>query len=221
MACWECVGTGRTSGCARAARLIAGLLLTLAFASTGCSADPGSPPGMDTEARPTYRTVVRLGPGGEEVVFQGSVSASQRQAELRAHLDRSTQGGSEDTASVQEAIERDWNCYGSSIWIWDISDGYYGNPDHEICFSGSGTANLGSYCLVGTTCWWWQTWSGRVRSFWAGSSAGLFGSSTPYCCGGACALFYTYEYHSTASSCEEGASHVHVGSNCVPCSPPP
>jgi hypothetical protein len=74
-----------------------------------------------------------------------------------------------DTGSFQQAITQDGACSGASLWLFDE----WNLKGDEICFSGAGTAQLrdfpGAHIDGGPS-----TWSGAVRSYWAGSEVGGF-----------------------------------------------
>jgi hypothetical protein len=90
------------------------------------------------------------------------------------------QGGQDEATTAGQAIMKDNNCAGQSMWLYDTTD----RSGHEICFDQAGSVNLASYCrtmgfvlnpFTGTTTYQCtSTWSGAVRSFWSGALSGEF-----------------------------------------------
>jgi hypothetical protein len=154
--------------------LIAALPVAVLLAACGTSA-PRSEPGA------TYtRTIVTLDPDGTSAVREETVTAEQQAAEVAAREAALRPGAASGAAGqVQEAISDDTSCAGASLWIFDQP----GLTGREICFTGSGTAHLASYCRA----WMYkgsyrlcvETWSTATRSYYSGYESGYFTAAVP------------------------------------------
>jgi len=133
--------------------------LTLAGAFYGCTATSAP------EEAVFQRTVVHLDGDRPPVVSTSAVTASEQRAQLAALTQAAPSG------VRQEAITSDASCMGSSMWLHDRPN----QTGNELCFFGQGTANLANFAdSVIPDAGGGNSWSGNVRSYWAGSSTGSF-----------------------------------------------
>jgi hypothetical protein len=172
----------------------------------GCSGEAPSQPTTagDPEAKVT-QTIVVLDPNGPPRVAVHEVTVKEVEAQkvARAHwLDQLASDPSASLGTSTAAIGQDTSCASSSMWIFSAAN----DGGSEICFLGTGTAYLSDYCFVylGGSCEW--TWSGNVRSFWAGSSGGDFGGGTggPY-------NFPAYQHATSVGTSVSTATNLYLG----------
>jgi hypothetical protein len=208
------------------------LVTTFALACAACAPETpaDAPPDPATSAnRPedrVHRTVVQLNPDGTQTVHEGFVtrarSLADRAAAERAATAPRVATGNEGTA-VQAIEEDPLSCNGTSLWVYNATRSTCTVPSDstgEICFKGTGTADLHNYYF-----WAWNPnpalphwervpWAGRVTRYYPGVSSGTFSDST--CSSVFCTVerFYGGQHCTAAGSVAQVADRVCLGSGC-------
>jgi hypothetical protein len=197
------------------------LLGAVPVISTGCfEAEEGEADDLDIaelEVDPVYTvTRVDLDPSGNHKVTTGTITLSEQ---LAQHAAESAEVDSGDgVGHAQQAIFRTLICGSSTLRIYSLT-GYTGD---EICFTGTGTADLRDYCriMVGSLCT--DRWDGEIESFKTGDNTlrvyqdgddeylGL-------CCG-SCSQRAASTDVTDATSCEDASNSRYVfRGGCGPC----
>jgi hypothetical protein len=159
------------------------------------------------------RTIVHLNDDGTEVVTVETVTLQEQLAELEEEELR-RQGEYEGLGTARNAI-MNVPCGEYTMTLWD-KPGFTGN---QICFTGTGLANLSTYCrawvayipnpIVHCVAWWHNA----VRSYKSRSHAGLFWKShdPSRWCSDECSMFYYDTSQSSASTCEQSGVDLQLG----------
>jgi hypothetical protein len=182
---------------------VQGVVTSALGLAIACSASPTSTtsgePSKTGDVDPTiHRTVVYLNKDGTQTVREFDIPASQSAAEsverkqfLSGKISTVHTQAGETVGSTAQAISQ-VTCAYSDLWVF----GGMGNTtcssgtgDKEICFYGSGEAQLGSYCAqwVGInppTCS--QHWQCFVGSYWPTTTSGKIGGWSNSCCNNTC-----------------------------------
>jgi hypothetical protein len=166
--------------------------------------EPSEPPPPESSDPAITRTIVTVGQDGSSSVRTEEISRAEqlREQAARAALVRGLAKGTDAPAS----IAFDGSCAGSSLWLFDGE--YLGG--NEICFAGSGVADLAQYQLFRCTpsfCFV-SSWASSVRSLWAGVDSGdLTNCSRP---------FTPWERRNTLSAQEQQARWLSISQSCEP-----
>lgn len=181
-----------------------------AVGSSACMVEADEAVGDETFTR----TIVHLNEDGTEYVTVETVTLQEQLAELEEEELR-RQGEYEGLGTARQAIAMDSSCASSSMRMWD-GTGYIG---HQICFTGTGVANLTSYCRIwvglypGGPLVCTHRWSASVKSYKSGSTAGVFWKSHDPMrwCSDMCPMFYSNTSASPVSTCEQSGVELQLG----------
>jgi hypothetical protein len=157
------------------------VLLGVFSCAVGCSsAEPSgssAPAQADDPSAVVSRTIVHLSADGTKKVTTETVTRAAQLEEIAArtaYLQGTQTGGGNVGATSSALLTEDLGCAGSSLWLFDQPN-LQGN---EICFKGPGEGDLFDYtdviCGKGMPYCAIVTWSGSVRSLWAGVDSGYF-----------------------------------------------
>jgi hypothetical protein len=100
------------------------------------------------------------------------ITRAEQLAEQAAREAAEAREGEAGLGEAAQAITYDGACSGTALWIYDKTTGY-GN---QICFFGTGTANLSNYIRYVCSSWtcYKGNWASAVRSYWPGNEGGYF-----------------------------------------------
>lgn len=181
----------------------------LGAGAASCSSGDGSGRANALPEEMFTRTIVQLHPDGTQTVKVLNVTRAEQEAEWkRLHelaQPKFPQAGGENIGSTTEAISQDTSCVGTSNWLWDVLNNV--GPGNEICFAGTGTADLSTYCRVQVCnpfCGCRSYWDGHVKSYWTGQYPGHFtytGPTNGSCTHGCQTSFLVDERVDNADSC--------------------
>src|SRR5579883_2627761 len=132
-------------------------MLAMGLACSGSEDPGGSSAANEPPAGLIHRTVVHFNPDGTEKVESFDVTPAQSQQEWNERQQYlATNGavtppssgihsdGKETVGTSQAAISVDSSCLRSSLWVFSNTS-CTASGGFEICFYGSGTANLSNY----------------------------------------------------------------------------
>lgn len=157
---------------------ISRMILIVGMGAAGCVADAADEPeAQGPEA--VQRTIVRVNADGSyEQTFE-TVTPAQRQAEIDA---RAALVASSGGAKARPIVAIDSACAAADLWLFDQT-GIRGN---ELCMflrdESFAFLDLGRFCRTPGCAT--GTWSGVVRSLWAGVTPGNLTACTPTLCYG-------------------------------------
>lgn len=190
------------------------------MAMAGCASESaleGESTGDEGAALIT-ETVVSVDAEGKEVVTSRLITQAEADRQVRARLSPvGPAAAGEGVGEAQQAITADGGCAGASLWLQDGPN----QTGNRICFARSlptnDGASLSSYCRTGHLVpgyprYSWvcdSSWSGAVRSFWAGADNGTFSKpgAQPY-------YFNAYERADVPGAAVTGATQFELGSTC-------
>lgn len=182
-------------------------LLLVALFTNACIATTDSSVDNSSDGDQVTRTVVHLNDNGTQTVTQQTITVVEQQAELARNqrLEEEYLSQPKGVAYATDPPVTDPGCSWYSLKLFD-GTGYTGN---YICLTGSGYANLSSYCrtmsCAGRLCVC-SGWNGAVRSYWSGSNTGWYDTGTSEC--PPADSMPAYEARSTVSSCVQSARNV-------------
>ncbi len=143
-------------------------MLVAVVVLTGCQTEGAVPEAHESDPNLVYRTRVVLATADHAEQVTRDVINPQTQADERAARPALL---AQKQSGVFLEIAKDASCAGADLWLFDHAN-LTGN---ELCFFGLGVAALSSYqdgCLSSPPICW--SWSGEVRSYWAGTQDGWF-----------------------------------------------
>lgn len=155
------------------------LSLIIGLSITGCITSPGDGP-TSQSADSIQRTIINLKADGTYDETFETITPAQRQAEIAARLamleaSRSAPGLPSNVVALDSA------CAAADLWLFDQAN-LGGN---QLCMFLSGESfaflDLGQVCRGFPFCAL-GTWSGAVRSLWAGVTPGNLTACTPTLC---------------------------------------
>jgi hypothetical protein len=142
---------------------VASFILVAALA--GCSTAQDA---AESDQTVTQTIVHLMGDDHDPVVTTRVITVEEQQREAAARAARLAGApGAGGVGEAQQAITQDPGCASSDVMAWDKTGSGSQSGTHEICFYGSGTANLSLYyhsCLPPPLhiC---SPWAGNVRSW--------------------------------------------------------
>uniref|UniRef100_UPI0035D47452 hypothetical protein n=1 Tax=Archangium gephyra TaxID=48 RepID=UPI0035D47452 len=200
----------------------------VALVAGGCvpEEDLGGETAGEADGTLITETLVTVDAEGREVVRTRTMTQAESDRVLAARealangsaMTGQLGAGGEHLGQVEQAISADSECAGASLWLHDGA----AQTGNRICFARTLASNdatsLGSYCRL------WQTviiggrpipmctstWSGAVRSYWAGADNGTFTSSPTT----QPAYFNAWERNDYPNASVTGATAVELASTC-------
>lgn len=187
-------------------------VLACLLSSAACLVEESPDEVLDETEDPIYSvTMVELQPDGNHIVTTSTIRLSeqirQREAEAAGAVN-------DAVGEARDTIAQDPTCAWSSLRIWRLS----GFTGHQLCFSGTGVADLNNYqWCTGPFC---NNWTGDIGSLVAGDysfiSSWVLYSGEIACCQ-SCGL-RSEEEAGDATVCEADAATRYVGrGGCAPC----